>query len=354
MLRAAVLLRPLEETKDAFAVRPLRDTDVAAIQAQLQELGLKRLPKDIVHQAIDVVAAEHSFHPVRIYLDGLKWDGTARLGTWLSAYIGAERCAYNDAVGTMFLVSMVARVFGPGAKCDHMLVLEGPQGTLKSTACEVLAGCWFSDHLPDVATSGKDVSMHLAGKWLIEVSELHAMNRAESAVLKSFLSRTHERFRPSYGRREVIQARMCVFVGSTNKDTYLRDETGGRRYWPVKCGTIKIDALRRDRDQLFAEAVYLYRQKTPWWPSKDFEIEHMVPQQAARFESDDGWEEPIRNYINERSKAKVTINEIARLALFIETPRIGTADQRRIASILTLLGWKRLPKDAKGTRWWGR
>jgi predicted P-loop ATPase len=242
----------------------------------------------------------------------------------------------------------VARIYEPGCKADHLPVIEGAQGILKSTACRILGGEWFSDSLPDVS-AGKDASQHLRGKWLIEVSEMHAMNRAEAAQLKAFITRQVERYRPSYGRKEVIEPRQCVFVGTTNKAAYLRDETGGRRFWPIHAEKIDIDELSRHRDQLFAEAAQLYRKGSPWWPDRDFEHSHIAPQQEARFEVD-AWEENIREFLNTASK--VEVGQVAREALHIDTPKIGTAEQRRIAGAMERLGWKRLPVDWKGKRWW--
>ena len=295
-----------------------------------------------MHQAVEIRSHECRFHPVRDYLESLCWDGIERLPGLFPLYFGADDTEYARAVGHMFLVSMVARIFEPGCKADHLPVIEGHQGALKSTACSVLGGEWFSDSLPDVS-AGKDVSQHLRGKWLIEVSEMHAMSRAETAQLKAFITRTSERYRPSYGRIEVVEARQCVFVGTTNRDAYLRDETGGRRFWPIKVGTIDIDKLADDRNQLFAEATVYYREGMPWWPDKEFERAHITPEQASRYEAD-VWEESIADYLATLNTTKV--GEVARNALHIETQRIATADQRRITAAMERLGWRR--SDKKG------
>jgi predicted P-loop ATPase len=354
MLCSPMLMQPLDEAESGFMPRPCTDVDAGIVQKRLQHLGLARLGRDVMHQALDLRAHECRFHPVRNYLRSLRWDGTQRITNFFSAYFGAQPSEYAAAIGKMFLVSMIARIFKPGCKADHMVVLEGAQRTLKSSACQILGGDYFSDNLPDVG-AGKDVSQHLRGKWLIEVSEMHAMSRAESTLLKAFITRQVERYRPSFGRKEVIEPRQCIFIGTTNRDTYLKDETGGRRFWPIKTSNISVDSLTRDRDQLFAEAVHCFNSGINWWPDKDFEHQYIAPEQAARYEAD-VWQDTIAEHL--KTRLKVTIGDVAREALHIETPRIGRAEQNRIAAALEHLGWHRErpigQKDWQGKVWWVR
>ncbi|WP_219336963.1 VapE domain-containing protein [Acetobacter orientalis] len=343
-----LLTQRLGPQAEPFKARPLTDEDVTLVQEALQLAGLRRISKDVTFQAVNRVAYERKFHPVRDYLNGLKWDGVPRIETWLTDCLGAELTNYTQGIGRMFLIGTIARIMKPGCKMDYMLVLEGQQGARKSTACAILGGDWYSDSLPDLKT-GKDVPVHLRGKWVIEIAELSALGKAENELLKSFLTRTVERYRPPYGRMEVIEPRQCVLVGTTNKSVYLSDETGGRRYWPVKVGKIDTEQLAQDRDQLLAEAVDAYRKGEQWWPDADFEQAVIKPEQEERFEVDE-WEGLIAAYL--ATRVKVTIQAVAYDALAFENKKIGTSEQRRIGKIMERLKWKRGLRGTGGVRFW--
>lgn len=330
MLCVPTIVRPNSEPV------PLADKDISDTQEYLQLEGLTRIGVQIVEQAILSYANERPYHPLRHYLENLKWDGHRRANVWAVTMLGADNTPYNCRIGELFLIQMVARIFEPGCKADYMLVLEGPQGALKSSACAILAGKYFSDSLPDLDSDYVRVAMHLRGKWLIEISELSAFNRAEAAKLKAFITSPVEQYTPKYGRLETREPRQCVFIGTSNKDAYLRDETGGRRFWPIKCGIINLETLERDRDMLLAEAVQLYRDGEQWFPDKQFEAEHIQPEQAARYE-EDAWAQIVTDFL--LAKNSTTVADVAKNALFIEIPRLGPLDQRRIAAILQTLGW---------------
>ena len=346
-----MLQRPIPGTVEVGVFpRPLRDTDTTALEEYLQRMGLRTVSDAVAHRALLHAAEQNGFHPLQDYLQSLEWDGVLRLDDWLATYLRAEASPYVRAVGRMFLIQMVARVLRPGCKGDYMLILESPdQGEGKSTVCEILAGKeYFSDSLPKLEHE-KDAMQHLRGKWLLEIAEMAAMSRSDADQIKHFVSKTSDRFRPSYGRNEVTNHRQCVFVGTTNRDNYLRDETGARRFWPVTVGSVDLDALKYDRDQLFAEAVVAFKAGEHWWPSREFEREHMAAQQEMRQEGDP-WEPVIERYVEDQDR--VTTLEIARLALQIPTERLGTAQQRRIGACMIRLGWSRLKSN--GNRYFVR
>ena len=339
MSRTAILRKELpvapggESAGLAPFPRAVRDADVSQLQEWLQHMGMPKIGRDQVHQAVDQRAMERAFHPVRDYLDGLCWDKTPRLDEWLHVYFGAPARAYEAKIGRMFLIAMVARIFKPGCKVDYMPVMEGEQGERKSSALRILAGeKYFSDSLPDLHHGDAvRLSMHLRGKWLIEVGELSSIGKADTEALKAFITQQEEKFTPKFGRKEVTEPRQCVFAGTTNRDTYLKDETGARRFWPFKVGFIDLDALASARDQLFAEAVEAFREGEHWWPERDFERRHIKPQQDARFDVDP-WEEAIGTFV--KGQDRVTVAQVAVSALGIDVGKINKAVEMRIASVL--------------------
>jgi len=330
---------------------PITDADVIDVQSYLQKHArMSSITGHTVGAAIDRVARDNGFHPIRDYLRSLSWDGKPRLGGMLHVYFGAANTEYHASIGTMFPTAMVARVMRPGCKVDYMPVFEGPQGKGKSQACKILAGeDWFSDHLPDIHS--KDASQHLRGKWLIEFAELDKMSRVESSALKAFLTRDTEKYRPPYGRYDVEEPRQCVFFGTVNDSNYLKDETGNRRFWPVACGGLDLGGIARDRDQLLAEAVVKFDAGEKYWPDAAFEAEVIKPVQDERYMGD-AWDEDIARYATLNSDG-FTMSDLAWKALDIPIDRLDMSAQLRISKSLKLIGL-RLKRTTGGKRIWVR
>jgi predicted P-loop ATPase len=294
-----------------------------------------------VGRAVQAAARGNPVHPVREHFDALVWDGTPRLDTWPVTYFHAEDSAYIRAVAPRYVISAVARIHEPGCKVDHVIILEGPQGKQKSEALRTLAinDDWFTDRLSHIAS--KDAALETAGVLIVEIAEMDALTRATSSAIKSFLTRRHDRFRPPYGKHTIRLPRQCLFAGTINPTAggYLKDPTGARRFWPVSCrGKIDLDALKRDRDQLWAEAVQRYRTGAKWWLETP-ELEALAAaEQAARFKTD-VWTQPIKQWLGRRKRADVSIGEVLRGALKIEPRDQSHSDEIRVSNILTRMGF---------------
>ena len=301
----------------------------------LQRHGIM-VTTDVAGQAVETVARDRKYHPIRSYLASLRWDGIERIDRWLSAYLGADDNEYIRAAGSRWLISAVARVYQPGVKADCCLILEGPQGAKKSTALRTLAGEYFTDELADLGS--KDAALQTRGVWIIEIAELDSLTRSEVARIKAFMSRAADRFRPPYGKHLVECPRQSVFAGTVNHSDYLRDETGARRFWPVACGRIAIEALERDRDQLWAEAKARYDAGAVWWLDSGDLTLLAREQQAGRYDADP-WQELIAGWTEPRES--VSIGELLEGCLNKPQAQWMQADKNRIARSLRALGWER-------------
>lgn len=340
-----LLLKPIPGTpvpQSTFTPRPISDNDITAALRWFNRNGFPDATKNGAADALLYVASQYVISPVRHFLEGLVWDGVPRVQDWLVRYCGAEPSDLTAKVGQAWLVSAVARALRPGCKADCALVLEGKQGAGKSSILRALAGDdWFHDGLSDM--HGKDASAALRGKWIIELPELSAMRRSDTESVKAFLSRTEERYRPAYGRTEVIEPRRCVFAGTTNRSDYLTDDTGGRRFWPVVVGAVKLNDLSQDRAQIWAEAVALYRAGAAWW--LDRADEGAAAAVVASRAADDPWAADVLRVVE--GLGDVSSRDVFHL-LDIGLDRRGKADAMRITGILTRAGWTREGKFKSG------
>lgn len=363
------------------------DIDDVRLQVYLTKTYSFEPKKTTVMDAVMQVAHAAPFHPVREYLDSLQWDGTPRLGSLLADCWGALSTPgsaalrrddpgghrrlgkYLELAGIKWLVGAVARIYKPGCKLDTMLVLEGGQGDFKSTSIRALFGDeWFSDS--KLTIGDKDALAQMQGKWAYEMAEMDAHRKADDTAFKQFLTTQVDRVRWHYGKRAEDVPRQCIFVGTTNMEQYGKDETGMRRVWPFEVGFVDVKKIRNQRDQLWAEAVALFRQGVSWWVDKcvfvlEPDDEPLIDRPWSEFElfqeqgdhrqNVDAWEEPILKFIADNNKLPYyTTAQIMGGALLLDKARWTPLEQKRVAAILRRLGFRTKkvgPKNARVNGW---
>lgn len=337
---------------NGFEPGPITDPDIAGLRVYLERQGITVSKMD-AYGAIEYVAAQRHVNCVRDYFTALNWDGVQRLDNWLTYYLGVEPSRYVAAVGSKWMISAVCRAMRPGCKVDTMLILEGPQGLKKSTALATLATLggrrYFTDEL--AAIGSKDAAMQLQGNLVIEIAELDALDRAEVKAVKAFLTRQTDKVRLPYARTVSSLPRACVFAGTVNPEGggYLRDPTGGRRFWPVECTSIDLPALEADRDQLWAEAVVRWRAgESHWLDDEEVLVAARDAQEARREE--DPLIAALLQYL--RDKTRVTTDQVLRDAWSFPAYQCTNAASKRAGNALRAIGWGRKRVRLNGQPSW--
>jgi len=322
------------------------DNDLKMLKAHLASRhGFEKSVSEI-EEAVVVTSKRQAFHPVRDYLRSLEWDGKQRVDNWLTDFLGVEGSAYSQAVARKTLCAAVMRVFFPGCKFDHVLVLEGGQDIGKSSVCEILGGKWSGDFPID--PHNKDTVQLLQGRWIVELAELEVTGRTETDALKAFLTRRSDRIRLAYGRLPIEFPRQSIFIASKNPGadgTYLKDDTGNRRWWPVMCapagGQVDFRAFQAVRDQMWAEAVTLVRAGGTKLYMETPELKDDAREIVSRRHAEHPWTERVGSWIEGLTEQKKFLST---RDVFIEA--LGGIDKQldrrattSIAQAMRALGW---------------
>lgn len=328
------------------------DNDDVRFAEWLQWRGIE-VNVAVANLAAESVARERGYHPIQQYLKKLDWDGKPRIDEWLIHYLMAPDTPYVRAVAAKWLISGVARVMEPGCQADYTLIFQGEQRSGKSTALRTLAvqDRWFTDDVQNPGT--KEAAQQLLGIWIVELGELTQIvgRAAEMEVIKGWLTRRWDHYRPPYGRRADDFPRQCVFAGTTNAQTYFRDETGNERFWPVPSAGVRLEGLRDERDQLWAEARVRYELAEHWWLEEASVIAAAKEEQDARFQVDP-WDKLVWDYAEVQRSAwekeklqplrnlRLTMDELLEKAIKKDRDQWSRQDSTRICAIMRHRGFE--------------
>lgn len=313
----------------------------------------------MVDEALNTFAVQNSFHPVKDFLESLEWDGVERVEKAFHTYLGGRMPkTYQREVSRKFFLALVSRIYEPGCKFDHMPVLEGKQGVGKSTFGRIIVGDeWFMDGLPEF--SDKDAALNLQGIWLCELSELATIYRSANEQAKSFIARQVDKIRPPYGHRRVDYPRSSVFLGTTNARDYLTDSTGNRRFWPIEITRCDFAALKLDREQLLAEAKFLYDNlpEPLYLDHEGAETQAKAIQESRRVEDEgDAMESKFLEWLGrkEEERAGIDFKDFYMEDLFDRGPFLGfqknMPNRRSAGDVLRRAGYRKRV-CTKGKRW---
>lgn len=312
--------------------RPWRDVDHLYLLSFMQRhLGMTKISQTMVEQAVQIYAHSNTKNEPQEWLNALVWDKVPRLEAFFTECFGVDLSEYSGAVSKNFWISMVARILRPGCQVDNMVILEGDQGAFKSSALRIIGGKWHMECRDNIFS--KDFNVGLQGRSLVIINEWDKFKKTDAGQLKDIISSPVDPFRPLYEKNHVDHARTCIFVATTNKGVYLVDNTGARRYWPLRVKRVKKARIIEMRSQCFAEAVYRFRAGETW---------HEVPATEASAQQEerrvvDEWEQVIGKYLE--ASGDTTIMDVALDCLKIPLQHVDYKVQHRIGDCLLAIGW---------------
>lgn len=340
---------------DAGVWRPLRDTDYTRLRESLEQRGFKRPGRELVRDAVLQVAEDNRFDSAIQWAHSLRWDGTPRVDAFLARYMGAQAGEYATSVSRYLWTALAGRLLVPGCKADMVPVLVGRQGTGKSTG--VMAIAPEPDAYVELNLEVRDdnLARSLRGKLVGELGELRGLNSKEAEAIKAWVTRTHEEWIPKYVEFATKFPRRLVFIGTTNSDEFLADDTGERRWLPIDVGTVDVAAIERDRDQLWAEGVALFKQGGVQWR----EALTLGADKHDQYKVTDAWQDTIERWLAlddmdesvgvPRGARPFKTESVLVSALGLSLDRVGMREQKRAASVLRRLGYeKRRATRAEG------
>lgn len=355
---------PPWENRDEFTVRRVENNDLTMLEAHLERKESVNPGETKIAKAVEAVGLKNKFHPVRDYFDSLKWDGVPRLVTWLKDYAKAvtEPEAYLAKIGTMWLVAGVARVFEPGIKFDHMLVLEGPQDAGKSMLLRTLGTfgrdieeCYYTDSITIDTIEERGSILKLQGNLIIEFPELSGMGKKDQDQIKRWITLQVDEVEVKHRQKTNVLPRQFILAGTYNPmqgEGWMNDPTGGRRFWPVMCGlTLDIAGLKKVREQLWAEAVHLYKQGYKLYIDKDDPVYAMAQAAQAHRAVSDVWIDEVRKTLSDTPIPYWTAGEML-VRIGVPTGKQGAQEKKRIGKIFSQIGYDYKQRRIGGVRCW--